>query len=237
MQQCADKYQVRQYVQSKGLGHILNDLYAVFQSPEEICLDTLPEKFVLKLSNGSSTNLLVADKTKLNIEQVKKFFQDFGAQRASSAGREWVYRDSHSVIVAEALLTDPDRPHGDLCDYKILCFDGKPEYVVYDTDRFAEHKRNIYDTQWNDLHIASDCPCIDAQIPKPDTLEEMLDIAGKLSDGFPAARVDLYSVRGRIYFGEITFFPWSGYVNYDPDSFDFELGSKFKLPHREQNRD
>ena len=234
MQQCADKYKVRQYIESKGLGHILNRLYAVFTSPEEICLEALPDEFVLKLSNGSGTNLLVEDKAKLDIEQVRKSFRDFDAQRESSAGREWVYRgERDAVIVAEALLKDPDRPQGDLCDYKILCFNGNPEYVVYDTDRFTEHKRNIYDTQWNDLRIGSDCPCIDGDIPKPDTLEEMLEIARILSADFPAARIDLYSIGGKVYFGEITFFPWSGYVNFDPDSFDFDLGKKFVLPKAE----
>ena len=234
MQQCADKYQVRRYVESKGLGHILNELYAAFASPEDICLDALPDEFVLKLSNGSGTNLIVSDKSKLNLEQVHQMFRDFEAQRGSSAGREWVYGGKQpSVIVAEELLKDPDRPHGDLCDYKILCFGGNPEYVVYDTDRFTQHRRNIYDTQWNDLHISSDCPCIDAEIPKPETLDEMLEIARTLSADFPAARIDLYSIRGKVYFGEITFFPWSGYVNYEPDSFDFEMGSKFVLPKTE----
>ena len=111
-----------------------------------------------------------------------------------------------------------------------MCFSGKPYYVVYDTQRFTNHHRNIYDTEWNDLRVASDCPCGNEDVPRPDTLEKMLDIAGKLSEDFPAARVDLYSIQGDIYFGEITYFPWSGYVKYDPDKFDFDLGEKFVLP-------
>ena len=76
MQQCADKYRVREYVKSKGLGHILNDLYAVYKSPDPIDLEKLPEKFVLKLSNGSGTNRLCKDKSVLNSETVKQMFRD-----------------------------------------------------------------------------------------------------------------------------------------------------------------
>ena len=90
MQRCADKYEVREYIRSKGLEHILNDLYAVFTSPDEISFDGLPDEFVLKLSNGSSTNILVYDKSEMSIENVKQRFRDFYAQSGSSAGREGI---------------------------------------------------------------------------------------------------------------------------------------------------
>lgn len=233
MQQCADKYQVREYVKSKGLGHILNDLYAVFDSPEDICLDSLPDQFVLKLSNGSGTNLLCQDKGLLDLGKVKQQFRDYYAQSGASAGREWVYStENKPVVIAERYLKDFDQPDEAICDYKFLCFQGEPRFVVYDTQRFTDHKRNIYDIAWNDLCIASDCPCSDVRVPKPDNLQEMLTIAQKLAGDFPAVRVDLYSIQGKIYFGELTFFPWSGYVQYNPDSFDLELGELFVLPDR-----
>ncbi len=233
MQQCADKYTVREYIESKGLGHILNDLYAVFQSPEDITLERLPDKFVLKLSNGSGTNLICTDKNTLDIEKVRQQFRDFYAQSGTSAGREWVYTtDKKPVIIAEKLLVDSSRTDGSICDYKFLCFNGKPCYAVYDVDRFTDHRRNIYDTAWNDLRVASDCPCGETDVPCPENLEEMLAVARTLCADFPAVRVDLYSLDGQIVFGELTFFPWSGYVQYDPDSFDFELGEKFILPQR-----
>lgn len=233
MQQCADKYQVRDFVASRGLGHILNELYAVFSSPEEIQLDRLPERFVMKLSNGSGTNLLCKNKAELDLQQVRQQFRDFYAQSGASAGREWVYSTGKKpVVIAEAYLEDPEQKDGSICDYKFLCFNGVPEYVVYDSQRFSDHKRNIYDTNWKDLRIASDCPCLDAQVAKPENLPEMLEIAKQLSAGFPAVRVDLYSIQGKIYFGEMTFFPWSGYVRYSPDRFDYELGEKFILPER-----
>lgn len=231
MQQCADKYRVRSYIESKGLGNILNDLYAVYNTPDEITLGNLPDKFVMKSNNGSGTNLICKDKSLYTEEQVREMFRGFFAQSNASAGREWVYGGIEPVIIAEKLLEDPAQPDG-ICDYKFLCFNGKPEYVVYDVDRFTNHKRNIYDTEWNDLHVASDCPCAEQVYDKPENLSEMLEIARTLSADFPAVRVDLYSVEGKIYFGELTFFPWSGYVQFAPDSFDFEAGEKFKLPER-----
>lgn len=233
MTECVDKYRVRNHVTRKGLAHILNDLYAVFQSPDDINLENLPQKFVLKSSNGSGTNLLCKDKSVLVLEDVKKTFRNFFAQSSASAGREWVYNsDVKPVIIAERLLEDCTQINNDICDYKFLCFNGEPKYVVYDVDRFTDHKRNIYDTDWNDLHVASDCPCSDVAYPKPENLDEMLEIARILCEDFPAVRVDLYSIQDKIYFGELTFFPWSGYVQYTPDAFDFELGEQFTLPQR-----
>lgn len=232
MTQCVDKYRVREYIKSKGLEHILNDLYAVFETPEEITLKNLPERFVLKANNGSGTNLICKDKSQYTDESVRSLFKDFWDMCNAHVGAEWVYHGVKPAIVAEKLLEDLTQKNNDICDYKFLCFNGKPEYIVYDIDRFTDHKRNIYDTEWNDLHVASDCPCADAAYPKPDNLDEMLEIARILCEDFPAVRVDLYSIEGKIYFGELTFFPWSGYVQYTPDAFDFEVGKKFVLPQK-----
>lgn len=230
MMQCADKYDVREFIKSRELGDTLNELYAKFDSPEDISLEKLPDKFVMKLSNGSGTNLLCSDKSKLDIDAVKKEFRSFYEQSGAQAGREWVYHtDKKPVIVAERFLEDPEQTGG-IHDYKFICFDGVPHYVVCDVARFVNHRRNIYDMEWNDLRVASDCPCSDVEIPKPEMLDDMVEIAKKLAKGFPAVRVDLYMVKGKIYFGEMTFFPWSGYVVYDPDKFDFEAGEKFILP-------
>ena len=231
MKQCADKYMVREFIKSKGLEFILNDLYAKFDSPEDISFETLPDQFVMKLSNGSGSNLFCRDKNKLNLEDVKKDFRLFYAQNSAVAGREWVYQtDKKPVIVVEKFLDDPETQKDGIYDYKFICFGGIPQYVVCDVSRFLNHRRNIYDMDWNNLHIGTDCPCSDDLIPRPEKLEEMKEIVKILAKEFPSVRVDLYLVRDRIYFGELTFFPWSGYVIYDPDSFDFEAGEKFILP-------
>ena len=233
MQQCADKYQVRAYVESKGLGHILNELYAVWERPEDICLDALPEQFVLKLSNGSSTNLLCEDKSALELEKVQAKFRDFFAQSGASAGREWVYQGGKSVIVAEQLLKDPANANGALRDYKILCFNGKPTYIICVDGRYTEHYCHVvYDANWKKQDVTIGESSSAADYAKPDTLEQMLQIAEKLSADFPAVRVDLYSIEGKIYFGELTYFPWSGYMRFTPDSFDETLGDAFVLPEK-----
>ena len=228
---CVDKYKVREYIKRKGMEDHLVQLYAAYDKPDEIDIESLPKKFILKTSNGSNTNIICKNKASLNKAELIKKVHAFLRQTSSSAGREWPYQFVVPKIIVEQLLEDPDSPDGSINVYKILCFNGKPEYIVLDVDRFTNHKRNIYDTSWNDLHIASDCPCSDKEYAKPETLDEMLRIAKVLCEDFPAVRVDLYSIQGKIYFGELTFFPWSGYVQYTPDDFDFEMGKKFILPN------
>ncbi len=231
---CVDKYQVRRYIESKGLSDILVKLYGVYDKAEDIPFDNLPEKFVLKTSNGSGTNIICKNKSKLSRNEVIEKVNRFLKQSSASAGREWAYAQGTPKIIIEELLEDFTNSDGSISDYKHLCFNGKPEYIVLDVDRFTKHKRNIYDINWSDLHVASDCPCIEEgrKIEKPANYERMIEIAKILSEDFPAVRVDLYNINGRIYFGELTFFPWSGYVQFTPDSFDFDMGKKFLLPKR-----
>ena len=101
--------------------------------------------------------------------------------------------------------------------------------MVYDKDRYIGHKRNFYDMDWNNLSVVSDCPGFDdAGMEKPKGFDEMVRVAEVLSADFPFVRVDLYYLRDQVYFGELTFYPWSGYVQFVPDDFDFELGRQFE---------
>lgn len=230
---CVDKYRVREYIEKKGLSDILVKLYGVYDKADDIPFDALPQKFILKTSNGSGTNIICRNKSELSKYEIVKKVNNFLKQSSASAGREWVYAKGSPQIIIEELLEDPTNLDGSISDYKHLCFNGEPEYIVLDIDRFTNHKRNIYDVGWHDLHIASDCPCIDNRtFEKPINYDKMIEIAKILCEDFPAVRVDLYNINGRIYFGELTFFPWSGYVQYTPDSFDFEMGEKFVLPKR-----
>ena len=232
MTQCVDKYQVRKYITSKGLEYILTPLLNVYNSIDDVDWDELPQKFALKTTNGSGTNYFCKDKYAIKIDEIKTQFKDFFVQSNTSAGREWVYGKCEPKIIVEELLEDDSQKDNSICDYKFMCFNGKPEYIVYDVDRFTNHKRNIYDTNWKNLNVASDCPCSENKIAPPENLDKMLEIAKVLSEDFPAVRVDLYSIKGKIYFGELTFFPWSGYVQYTPDQFDFDAGEKFILPQK-----
>lgn len=230
MIRCSDKKMARAYVEEKGLGHILTELYAVFDNPEDIKLESLPDKFVLKLSNGSGTNLICTDKSLLVEAKVVQEFKEFIFKVKANLGREWPYMKSKPVIIAEQLLEDDTHINNAVNDYKIFCYDGKPEYIICISDRYSDRCNHlVYDTQWNKIPVVSEGARIEEDAPKPENLQQMLEVATKLSEEFPFARIDLYSLENRIYFGEITFYPWSGYMEFEPDEFDFILGEKFVL--------
>lgn len=227
MNRCVDKFAVRQYVKEKGLEDILNKLYAVYDNIEDFDIESLPQKFVVKTTNSSGTNIFCKDKNSIKKEDIVNKINTFLSFKNIKAGREWAYYGIKPKIIVEKFLED-DTDRG-IADYKFLCFNGNPEFIVYDIDRFIEHKRNFYDINWNYLEVSSDCPNFGDVVKKPEKLEEMIKIAKILSEDFPAVRVDLYCVKNKIYFGELTFYPWSGYVDFSPDDFDFTLGEKFNI--------
>ena len=236
MTKCADKYTVREYVESKGLGYILNELYGVYDSVDEIDFDKLPNKFVLKTTNDSGTNVFCRDKVNSDLEEIKEKISKSMEQRAQiPLAREWAYNNSKRKIICEKLLEDSTTKDHGINDYKFLCFNGNPEFIVYDVDRYIGHKRNFYDINWKYLNISSDCPNLGDIVKKPTELDKMLEVARILSKDFPAVRVDLYCIENNIYFGELTFYPWSGYVNFEPDEFDFLLGKRFNLINYNKN--
>lgn len=228
MSKCVDKYTVREYIKEKNLEEILVKLYAKYNSIDEVEWDKLPSQFVIKTTNGGGgANVAVCkDKAKLDIEPLKRSLKA-KTIKSRTGGREWAYYGLKPGIVVEELLVNRERPEAGIDDYKFFCYSGKAKYVVVDIDRYIGHKRNFYDMEWNNLHVTSDCPACDREIPKPENLEAMVEVAEKLSEGFPFVRVDLYNVGGKIYFGELTFYPWSAYVQFVPDSFDYKFGEDF----------
>lgn len=234
MTQGADKYEVRHYIKSKGLKDILVDLHAVYDNPDQIDLDELPERFVIKTTNGSGTNVLCKEKASIDVKEVKEDLAIWLKRDNYAVGREWSYKDIKPRIIIEEYLEDIRNPFEGINDYKFLCFGGKPKYVILDIDRSISHKRNIYDIDWNLIDVKTDCPNFDGTVEKPDGFEEMLEVATVLCRDFPFVRVDLYWVNGKVYFGELTFYPWTGYVQFEPDEFDYILGEEFELPNREK---
>lgn len=230
MHKCVDKYKVREYVKAKGLKNILVKLYAHYNLIEQVEWDKLPNQFVVKTTNGGGgLNVVVCpDKTKLNISEIIQKLQ-CKKKKKNYGGREWAYYGLEPGIVVEELLVNQDNPEAGVNDYKFFCYNGHAKYIIVDVDRYINHKRNFYDHNWNNLHITSDCPASDRDIPRPENLDEMLMIAEKLSEDFPYVRVDLYYVDGKVYFGELTFYPWSGYVQFVPDDWDYKFGEDFEL--------
>lgn len=149
-----------------------------------------------------------------------------------SIGREWAYENIEPKIVIEELLVPQDnfQKKFGLNDYKFLCFNGEPLYVWVDIKRETDHHRNIYDLNWNLIEVVTDKPIYKHSVPKPIGFKKMLEISKKIARDFPFVRVDFYSLNNNIYIGEMTFYPWSGTVQIEPDSFDYHLGNLFNLP-------
>ncbi len=230
MFKCVDKFAVREYITDKGCSSILNNLLGVYEDARQINFENLPDKFIIKTTNGGGgENVLICkDKNKLNKEEIKVKLNGWLKLKTINAGREWAYNGiTEPKIIIEELLEDDSNPGGSIDDYKILCFNGEPKIVIFDCDRYIGHKRNFYDPQWNLLNVSSDCPNKNVEIAPPQNLDKMLSIAKILSKDFPFVRVDFYNIKGKIYFGELTFYPWSGYVQFTPDDFDFKLGRYF----------
>lgn len=234
MLECTDKYLVRKYVESVlGTDKYLNTLYQICDSAQDIDFNSLPGQFVIKTTDGGNGDnvFICKDKSKIDIEQVKKEINSWRNKRYYIISREWAYKGAkQSRVIIEKFLSDPQNEDGALDDYKFLCYDGKFKFLWVDKGRFTAHKRGFWDEKLNFLeNISSDHPTFATAIELPANINEMIDIAEKLSAGFPFARIDLYNIKGAIIFGEITFYPWSGYARFTPDEFDFELGKPFHL--------
>jgi len=232
MHTCVDKYLVRQYVKDRGLESILVPLIGKYDSIEQIDWSELPNKFVIKTTHGGGgLNVIICnDKNRIDKNEVnEKLRCGKRAVKSNSMGREWAYYGLKPGIVVEELLINNDNPAAGINDYKIFCYNGHAKYIIVDVDRYIGHKRNFYDREWNNIHVTSDCPASDREIERPENLDELLTIAERLSIEFPYVRVDLYDVEGKIFFGELTFYPWSGYVQYLPDEADYMFGEDFDL--------
>ena len=226
---CVDKYEVRNYVESKGLDNTLNKLYCVCSDPDEIDFAALPDRFVIKTTDGGGgENIFICrDKSSLDVPQLKKTLLSWKDKKNVNPGREWAYTlIKQSRYIVEEYLENEVNPEAGISDYKFFCFNGNPHCIAYDIDRYIGHKRNFYDIEWNNLHVSTDCDTFDDNlVPRPDGLEDMCKVAEILSKDFPFVRVDLYYIIGKVYFGELTFYPWSGYVKFSPEEFDYQLGA------------
>lgn len=236
MMECVDKLTVRDYVKQKmGTEKYLNTLFQACQTADEIDFDTLPNEFVIKTTDGGSgDNVFIChDKQAIDREQVVNLVNSWRNKRYYVISREWAYKGAkQSKVIVEQMLNDPNSNDGSIDDYKFLCYNGKFRYLWVDKNRYSDHRRGFWNEQLQFLPgVSSDHPTFDSEehVTLPSNIQEMIEVAEKLAKGFPFARIDLYNIEGRIIFGEITFYPWSGYRNFHPDEFDFELGKYFEL--------
>ena len=227
----ADKYRVREYIANTLGEEYLIPLLGVWDDPEEIDFDKLPEQFVLKCNHNSGLGMYICrNKSGMDIGKVKKDLRKGLKQNYYLTGREWPYKDIPRKIICEQYMTNNGK---ELADYKIHCFNGEPKMILVCRDRFAESglTEDFFTETWEHLPVKRpNIPQAKLQIEKPVQLEQMLTFARKLSQGIPFVRVDFYVIEGGIYFGELTFFPASGMAPFVPESWDETFGNWLQLP-------
>lgn len=227
-----DKYHAKSLVASIVGGGSIIPTIAVYNDVSEINWDVLPNQFVLKTTHDSGGIVICRDKSKLDKDSAIKKLNYAITHDNYTITREWPYKNVQRRIIAEEYIA-PDDGHDDLTDYKWFCFDGEPYYCQVIQDRKKKETIDFFDKQWNHQpFIGMSLKANNAPVqPKcPVKLNEMVEIARQLSEGIPFARIDLYEVRGRVYFGEITFFPASGFGSFRPKQYNKIIGDLIKLP-------
>ena len=209
-----DKYLVRDYIREKLGEKYLIPLIGAWDSPDEIDFDSLPDKFVLKCNHNSGVGMYICrDKSKMDVEKIKSELRKGLAQDYYLMGREWPYKNVKRKIICEKFMSDAPGA-SDFTDYKFFCFYGKVDSVMVCLERSSgDTKFYFFDEKWDlkRLNVRGKNAPKDFTIPKPECIDEMFKIAAELSIGIPFVRVDLYQSGGQIYFGEMTFFPDSGF--------------------------
>ena len=229
-----DKITAKDYAEKKLGSEYVVPLLGIWEKPEDIDFDSLPDKFVLKTNHsGGNTGVIVCkDKSKLNKKDAIKKLNKSLKSDISVSLREWVYEGMKKQVFAEELL---ESSTGEIDDYKFYCFDGYADAVLVCIDRqIGEPKFYFFDENWQlkrHNKRGKEAPA-DFSLPRPENLDEMFRIARLLSKGIPHLRVDLYNVDGKIYFGETTFFTASGFdANRLPEA-DLYFGNLVKLPKK-----
>lgn len=225
-----DKLVVRDYVSSVIGDRYLVPLLGVWDSPAMIDFDSLPNKFVLKCNHDQGSTKII-DKSSLKKNEIIDFYKQRLRRNPYSSTREWPYKNVPRKIIAEEYMVDESGT--ELKDYKFNCFNGEPVFVQVMSGRSkGKYCLDHFGLEWQQMdirrknHLPSDVP-----IQRPEHLDEMIQIARILSKDIPYVRIDLYQAQGRVFFGEITFFPVSGYVDYVDYQTDLELGRMIQLPN------
>lgn len=226
----SDKYAVRSWVEDKIGSEYLIPLVGKWDSYKEINFQELPEQFVLKTNHGSGDAVIVRDKTNMSFADkiaMRRKIQEALRRDYGTRFCEWHYSKIKPCIIAEQYI---ESGKTDLQDYKFLCFDGEPYFCWVDVDRYTDHKRNVYDLNWNLQNWNQrNYGNAHGKLDKPQNFEKMVEIARVLSQGFSHVRVDLYSIGEKVYFGEMTFTNGSGFEEIEPHSANLMLGRLWKL--------
>ena len=227
----ADKYLVRDWVKEKIGEEYLIPLLGVWDNFDEIDFDKLPSSFVLKANHGCGWNIIVKDKNKFDINDAKRKFDNWMQMNfAFKFGLELHYMNIPPKIIVEEYL---ENDNNDLYDYKVFCFNGKAENIMYLSERKQGLKMAFFDLEWNKLPFTYSFPRNEADIPKPKNLDLLIKLSEKLANGFPHVRVDFYILNdGSLKFGEMTFSSASGTCKWNPPEQNYIYGNLIQLPKK-----
>lgn len=223
-----DKYEVRNYVKKTVGSKYLIPFVGVWNKIEDVEFGKLPDKFVIKATHGASYNYICKDKSLISVTYLKKLFNKWQKENFYDKTREKQYKSIKSRIICEKYMENYENV---LIDYKFLCFNGSPKLIDVHIDRFIDHRSFYMDLKWKKKPIQVDFePDVPSVLPeKPTNLKEMISIAKKLAADFPFVRVDLYSIKGKTYFGELTFTPANGLLRFKDSRTDYLLGIEFNI--------
>lgn len=228
-----DKLLVKDYV-AKVLGeeYIIPTL-GVWDSPDDIDIDSLPDQFVLKCNHDSGSICICQDKRTFDFEGAKRKLKKALKRNMYWRGREWPYRNVVRKVFAEKLMVEDEESVATtkrLDDYKIFCFDGKPYMLFVASDRAHKVCFDYYDMDLKHLDLRQGADNFNGIVKLPKQFEKMKELAAKISAGIPQVRTDFYEIKEKVYFGELTFFDSSGFAKFDPESWDEKLGQLIVLP-------
>lgn len=229
-----DKVKAKEYVASiLGREYIIPTL-GVWDNPDQIDFEALPDRFVLKCNHNSGLGMYICkDKSKMDIEEVKAELRKGLKQNYYKYNKEWPYKNVPRKILAETFI-NPSSKTNDLADYKFFCFDGEPKFCQVISGRETGMQVDFFDKEWNHqpFHEPYDTPFANPMPQRPEHLDLMWNVARKLAEGKAFVRIDFYDVNGKVYFGEITFFPTSGLGGFEPKEWDIKLGNWIKLSNK-----
>lgn len=224
-----DKYEAKKYVADIiGQEYIISTL-GVWDKFEDIEFDKLPKQFVLKPTHTSGNVFICKDKEKINYKQLRKMINKWLKRDYYLIHREWPYKNVRPRIIAEQYMVDESGT--ELKDYKFFCFNGEPKLLFVAKDRPYATKFNYYDMDFKKLPFKQHYKNFNDYIEKPKGFEKMIELSRKLSKDIPHVRVDFYDINGKVYFGELTFYHFSGFEKFEPEEWDRILGDMLELPN------
>lgn len=226
-----DKYEVKKYVANIIGEEYIIPTIGIYNKFDDINFDILPNQFVIKCTHDSGGLVIVKDKSNLNIKSARKIIEKSLRRNYYYYGREWPYKNVKPRIIIEKYMANEKQK--ELIDYKFFCFNGEPKFL-YVSEGLSNHKTariSFVDMDYKKTEFyRKDYKPFDELPKKPINFEKMKELAAILAKDIPFLRVDFYEIEGKIYFGELTFYPCSGFIPFEPEEWDRKLGDMLELP-------